>query len=251
MAEVAASAYVDVGAELGEGVTIEPFAVIHDGVRVGSGTRIGSGSVIHPGTQIGERCVIEDGVTLGKHPRLRRGSSAPRTELGPLVLEDAVTVCCGAVVYAGSHVARRAIIGDQTQVRERSSIGAGTVVGRGSSIDFDVTVGSRVVIQTDVYVTGGAIVEDDVFIGPRVVTTNDDTMNRHPREDRLVGPVFRRACRVGGGSVLVPGVTIGEESFVAAGAVVTRDVSPRQVVMGVPARPVREVPDEDLIDRWR
>ena len=66
--------------------------------------------------------------------------------------------------------------------------------------------------------TGGSVVEDDVFLGPGVVTTNDDTMGRHPRGERLRGPVFRRACRVGGGAVLVPGVVIGEEAFVAAGA---------------------------------
>ena len=64
------------------------------------------------------------------------------------------------------------------------------------------------------------------------------------------GSGFRRACRVGGGVVLVPGVVIGEEAFVAAGALVTRDVADREVVMGVPARVVRRVPDEDLIERW-
>jgi acetyltransferase-like isoleucine patch superfamily enzyme len=102
-----------------------------------------------------------------------------------------------------------------------------------------------------VYLTGAAIVEDDVFIGPGVMSTNDDTMDRHPPGQSLRGPVLRRACRVGGGVTLTPGVVIGEEAFVAAGAVVTRDVSPRTVVMGVPARVIRQVDDEDLLERWR
>jgi acetyltransferase-like isoleucine patch superfamily enzyme len=162
-----------------------------------------------------------------------------------------VTICCGAVVYAGARIGTGAIIGDQAQVRERSTVGAESVVGRGSSIDFGAQVGARVLIQTGVYVTGGSIVEDDVFLGPGVTTTNDHTMGRHPRGEPLAGPVFRRACRVGGGAVLVPGVVIGEEAFVAAGALVTRDIGGREVVMGVPARVVRRVPDQDLIERWR
>jgi len=115
---------------------------------------------------------------------------------------------------------------------------------------FHLVIG-QVLIQTGVYVTARSIVEDDVFLAPGVITTNDNSMARHASGEPLRGPVFRRACRVGGGVVVVPGVEIGEEAFVAAGAVVTRDVAPRQVVMGAPARPVREVPDEDLIERWR
>jgi acetyltransferase-like isoleucine patch superfamily enzyme len=76
-------------------------------------------------------------------------------------------------------------------------------------------------------------------------------MGRHRAGDDLRGAVLRRGCRVGGGAVLVPGVEIGEEAFVAAGAVVTHDVGAREVVMGVPARVVRRVPDEDLLERWR
>jgi acetyltransferase-like isoleucine patch superfamily enzyme len=125
------------------------------------------------------------------------------------------------------------------------------VIGRGSAVEFDVRVGDRVLIQSGVYVTAGTVVEDDVFLGPGVMTTNDDTMGRHAPGAGLQGPVFRRACRVGGGVVLVPGVEIGEEAFVAAGAIVTRDVAPRDVVMGAPARVVRQVPDADLIERWR
>jgi UDP-2-acetamido-3-amino-2,3-dideoxy-glucuronate N-acetyltransferase len=90
-----------------------------------------------------------------------------------------------------------------------------------------------------------------VFVGPGVVTTNDSTMARHDGGFELRGCVLRRACRVGGAAVLTPGVEVGEEAFVAAGAVVVRDVPARAVVMGVPARVVREVPDEDLLGRWR
>jgi acetyltransferase-like isoleucine patch superfamily enzyme len=125
------------------------------------------------------------------------------------------------------------------------------VVGRGSTVDNDVRVGARVRIQTGVYVTAYTVVEDDVFLGPGVTTTNDSTMARHAPGEPLRAPVLRRACRVGGGVTLCPGVEVGEEAFVAAGAVVTGDVPPRAVVMGVPARVVREVGDADLLERWR
>jgi acetyltransferase-like isoleucine patch superfamily enzyme len=249
--EVASLAHVDPGAQLDEGVAVEPFAVIHDGVSVGAGSTIGSGAVLYPGAHLGERCVVEAGAVLGKEPRLRKGSAAAGTTLTPLMLGEGVSVCCGAVVYAGADIAAGVIIGDQSQVRERVSIGTDTIVGRGSTVDFGATVGSRVLIQTNVYVTGESIVEDEVFLGPGVLTTNDDTMGRRHNGEPLLGAVFRRACRVGGGVMLVPGVVVGEEAFVAAGALVTRDVGRRQVVMGVPARVVREVPDEDLIERWR
>jgi acetyltransferase-like isoleucine patch superfamily enzyme len=226
-------AHVAPGAQLSDSVVVEPTAVIHDGV------------------ELGPDCLVEAGAVLGKRPRLRPGSTAAGATLGTLVVQEGVTICAGAVVYAGALIGARAIIGDQVQIRERAVVGPGTVVGRASCVDFGARVGAGVLIQTGVYVTGGSVVEDDVFLGPGATTTNDNTMTRHPREEPLRGPVLRRACRVGGGAVLVPGVEIGEEAFVAAGALVTRDVPARAVVMGVPARVVREVPDEDLIERWR
>jgi UDP-3-O-[3-hydroxymyristoyl] glucosamine N-acyltransferase len=250
-ARISPDATVAPGAELGEDVVVEAHAVIHESVRIGARGAIGAGSVLHRGVELGEDCTVEDLVVLGKRPRLRPGSSAAGGELGSLVLGNGVTVCCGAVVYAGAQIAERVIIGDQAQVRERSRLGAGSVVGRGSCVDFGAEVGSGVLIQTGVYVTGNAVVEDDVFLGPGVVTTNDHAMGRHPRGEQLRGPVFRRACRVGGGAVILPGVEIGAEAFVAAGSVVTKDVAPRQVVLGIPARRLREVPDADLIERWR
>ncbi len=237
-------------ASLADDVRVAPGAVVYGDVTVGPGSSIGAGAVIHPGTQVGERCVIEDGAVLGKRPRLRPGSSAARPEGGPLLVADDVTICAGAVVYASASIGAGAIIGDQTQIRERAVVGARSVVGRGSTVDFDAVIGERVLVQTLVYLTAGSVVEDHVFIGPGVTTTNDDTMGRHPPGEPLAGPTLRRACRIGGGVVLTPGVEIGEEAFVAAGAVVTRDVGARDVVMGVPARLVRRVGDEDLIERF-
>jgi UDP-2-acetamido-3-amino-2,3-dideoxy-glucuronate N-acetyltransferase len=227
-----------------------PGPVLGEKVQIGENVTFGSYVVVHDGTVIGDGCVIEDHVVLGKRPRLARGSSA-KGVVGDLVLGERVTVCSGAVVFAGASVAKEAILGDQSYVRERSTIGAGSVIGRGSVVDNDVTIGARVKVQTSVYLTAFTVIEDDVFVGPGATTTNDNTMARHGEETPLCGATLRRACRVGGGTVLTPGVEVGEEAFVAAGAVVTRDVPARAVVIGVPARVVREVGEQDLLERWR
>jgi acetyltransferase-like isoleucine patch superfamily enzyme len=220
-------------------------------VVVGDEVLFGANVVVEDGTRIGESSIVEEGVLLGKVPRLARTSTASRTPPGPLQIGARVTVCAGAIVYAGTVIGDEAIIGDQAQVRERTEVGSRTVIGRGSAIDNDVRIGARVKIQTNVYVTAFSVVEDDVFLGPGVSTTNDDTMSRHDRSYALRGATFRRACRIGGSAVLVPGVEVGEEAFVAAGAVVTKDVPPRAFMVGVPARQVREVRDDELLERWR
>jgi acetyltransferase-like isoleucine patch superfamily enzyme len=112
-------------------------------------------------------------------------------------------------------------------------------------------VGARVRIQTGAWITDQTLVEDDVFVGPGVVTMNDNTMGRMPRGAALRAPVLRRACRVGGGVLLTPGVEVGEEAYVGAGAVVTADVPPRALVSGIPARARGHGPDEDLLERPR
>jgi UDP-2-acetamido-3-amino-2,3-dideoxy-glucuronate N-acetyltransferase len=227
-----------------------PGLVLSPTAAVGEDVTFGAHVVVHDGVVIGDGCTIGDGAVLGKRPSLARRSTAPRTELEPLVLEAGVAVGAQAIVFAGSHIGAAAIVGDQAFVRERTTIGPETVVGRATGVDNDVRVGARVRIQSQGYVTAYSLVEDDVFFGPCAMTTNDSTMARHPKGQPLRGATLRRACRVGGGAVLLPGVEIGEEAFVAAGAVVTSDVAPRKVVMGVPARMVREVPEADLLERW-
>jgi acetyltransferase-like isoleucine patch superfamily enzyme len=201
---------------------------------------LGEHVVLHGDVRIGRGCRIEDGAIIGRLPRLSPISSAPRTGPEPTTLEDGAAVCAGAIVFAGARICTGAIVGDQAHVRERAVLGPESVLGRGSALGNDAVVGARVRIQTNVWLTSSTVVEDDVFVGPGVVTTNDDEMSRGLPVEQLRPPVLRRRCKVGGGAVLTPGVEIGEEAFVAAGAVVTRDVPPGALVMGVPARVVRQ-----------
>jgi acetyltransferase-like isoleucine patch superfamily enzyme len=226
------------------GLVLSPTAAVGEGVTFGAHVVVGDGVVI------GDGCVIGDHAVLGRTPKLGARSTAARTELEALVLEAGAVIGAQAVVFAGTQIGARSIVGDQALVRERTTIGPDTVVGRATGVDNDVVIGARVRIQSQGYVTAFSVIEDDVFFGPCAMTTNDDHMGRHPKGMPLRGATLRRACRIGGGAVLLPGVEIGEEAFVAAGAVVTTDVPAGKVVMGVPARMVRDVPDEDLLEHW-
>lgn len=185
-------------------------------------------------------------------PSLTPSDRAPGLLLGEGVeIGEGVLIGGQAVIHSGAKIGDGARIGDHAQVRDGAVIGAGSTVGSFTSVDPGVVIGDRVSVQTRCYITGGTRIEDDVFVGPGVTLTNDNTMDRHGPDKEFEGPLLRRACRVGGGATICPGVEIGEEAFVAAGSVVAADVPPRAVVMGVPARFVREVPDADLLERWR
>jgi acetyltransferase-like isoleucine patch superfamily enzyme len=210
---------------------------------------VGDNVVIYPGTVIGDGCRIADGAVVGKQPTLSPRSTARREELPPLELGAGTVVSTGAVVFAGTTIGARVIVGDQACVRERCLIGDDVVIGRGSLVENDTAVGALTKIQADAYITAYSTLEDNVFIAPCVVTTNDNYMGRTEKRHELMrGPTIRRGARVGGGAILLPGVEVGEEAFVGAGAVVLEDVAPRTVVVGNPARPLREVPDDELLE---
>jgi UDP-2-acetamido-3-amino-2,3-dideoxy-glucuronate N-acetyltransferase len=227
-----------------------PGLLLGEDVELPDDAEIGGNVVIHPGTVVGPGARLQDGAVIGKPLVFGKRSTAAREAPPPAVIGAGATVCAGAVVVAGARIGDGAIVGDQAHVRERTSIGEDAVVGRGSSVENNVTVGARVRIQTGCYITAYSTIEDDVFVAPGVTLTNDNAMGRRRTDEEIRGATLRRACRIGGGAVLVPAVEVGEEAFVAAGAVVVGDVPARAVVMGVPARQVREVPDEDLLERW-
>ncbi len=205
-------------------------------------------AIVEPGTVVGEGVKVLEYAVVGKQPVLSPRSTAKREDLPPAELGPGTVVSTGAVVFAGTTIGARVIVGDQACVRERCTIGDDVVIGRGSLVENDTIVGALTKIQADAYITAYSTLEEEVFIAPCVVTTNDDFMGRTERRHELrKGPTIRRGARVGSAAVLCPGVQIGEEAFVGAGAVVTKDVPPRVVVVGNPARVLRDVPDDELL----
>ena len=211
-------------------------------------SEIAATAVVYPGTVIGEGCKILDYAVVGKQPTLSPRSTAKREELPPLELGAGTIVSTGAVVFAGTTVGERVVVGDQACVRERCTIGDDVVIGRGSLVENDTSVGALTKIQAHAYITAYSLLEENVFIAPCVITTNDNFMGRTEQRHELVkGPTIRRGARVGGGAVLLPGIEVGEEAFIGAGAVVLRDVAAHAVVVGSPARQIREVPEEEFL----
>jgi acetyltransferase-like isoleucine patch superfamily enzyme len=213
---------------------VHPSAIVHDGTVLGGGVR-----------------VLEHAV-VGKQPTLSPRSTTRREPLPPTKIRDGAVISTGAIVFAGTSIGARVIVGDQSCVRERVTVGDDVVIGRGALVENDTTIGARTRIQADAYVTAYSTVEEDVFVAPCVVTTNDNYMGRTEKRLALMkGPTIRRGARIGGAAVLCPGVEIGEEAFVGAGAVVTRDVPPGVVVVGNPARVLRDVASDELLAESR
>jgi acetyltransferase-like isoleucine patch superfamily enzyme len=206
-------------------------------------------AIVYPGTVLGEGVKVLEHAVVGKQPTLSPRSTAKREPLPPTVIGDGTIVSTGAVVFAGSRIGARVILGDQSCVRERVDVGDDVVIGRGSLVENDTTIGAMTKIQAEAYITAYSTLEEHVFVAPCVVTTNDNFMGRTERRHELVeGPTIRRGARIGGGAILLPGVEIGEEAFVGAGAVVTKDVDARRVVVGNPARVMRPVPEDELLE---
>jgi acetyltransferase-like isoleucine patch superfamily enzyme len=244
------SRIVDPSAVLGAGTTLGEGCVVGPGVRTGRRCRIGHLAVLHADTVVGDDVRIDDHATLGKLPmRAANSATTGEQELPPLILGDRCIVGTGVVLYRGAAIEERVLMADLCTVRENVRIGRGTIVGRGVTIENYCEVGRFCKLESECYLTAYSTLEDRVFVAPGVVTSNDNFVGRTAeRFKHFKGVTVKRGGRLGAGSVILPGIVIGEDGLVAAGSVVTRDVPPRTIVLGSPARPWRPVPVEQLLE---
>lgn len=236
-------------ARLGNGVEHGENFVAEENVVVGEQVRIGHNVVILADTSIGAGSVIADNSVIGRRPaRPAFGTLAVSDSLPPCRLGERCVVGSSSVIYRGAALADDVFVADLVSIREDVEIGAFTIVGRGVYIENRVRVGHHTKLEANCYITGESEVGDYCFVAPGVITTNDNYLGRTKERFRhRKGCVLKSGARIGGGAVILPGITIHEDGLVAAGSVVTRDVAAGRVAIGLPARERRDVAAEQLL----
>lgn len=223
--------------------------VVGQGVTIGEGTVIGNHVVLHSHINIGKDVRIDDGAVIGKRPMKSRASATTKVrELMPTFLGNGCLVGSNAIIYIGAVIHDGVLIADLASVREDTVIGELTIIGRGVAVENEVTIGRCCKIETGAYITAKSTIGDLCFVAPEVTFTNDNFVGRtQERFNHFGGVTMRRGARIAANSTVLPGITIGEDALVAAGSIVTRDVPARTLVMGSPARAVRPVAAEQLL----
>lgn len=155
--------------------------------------------------------------------------SAEKAFVHPQAIVETQDVGAGTRVWAFAHILPGAVVGRDCNICD------------GVFVEGDVVVGDRVTVKCGVQLWSGVTLEDDVFVGPNATFTNDPFPRSRQYPQSFPRTVVRRGASIGANATLLPGITIGERAMVGAGAVVTRSVPPRAIVVGNPARIVGEV----------
>lgn len=228
---------------IGQNACIAATAVIHEGATIGAGAVIHDFVVIYPGVEIGANTEIFDHCVLGKPPKSSGSTARPLKEhYEPTIVGEACVLCPGVVLYSDVQIGDHTLLGDYCSVREECRIGSYCAIGRNSSVNYATTIGHHTKIMDNAVITGNMTVGNHVFISMSVVSSNDNAMGgTGSYDEKMRGPTVCDYAKIGAAANILPNVVIGTEAVVAAGSVVTKDVPPRKVVMGIPARIVRDV----------
>jgi acetyltransferase-like isoleucine patch superfamily enzyme len=190
---------------------------------------------LYENVTLGANSVIEDFCIVGAPPRGAKGGELATT------IGAGATIRSHTVIYAGNVIGRNFQTGNKVNIRELNRIGNDVSIGTLSVIEHHVDIADNVRIHTQVFIPEFSVLEEGCWIGPNVVLTNAKYPLAPGVKDQLAGPVIRRGAKVGANSTILPGVTIGEDALVGAGAVVSRDVPAGAVVVGNPARVIRHI----------
>lgn len=191
--------------------------------------------IVRANVTLGTGSVIEDFCIVGTPPR-----GAAEGEL-LTVIGDKAVIRSHTVIYAGNTIGHNFQTGNKVNIRESNRIGNNVSVGTLSVIEHHVEIADNVRIHTQVFIPEYSVLEEGCWIGPNVVFTNARYPQAPGVKDQLQGPIIRRHAKIGANVTLLPGVVIGENALVGAGSVVVADVPPGAVVVGNPARVVRQI----------
>lgn len=228
--------------QIGNDVTISEYAIVRANVVIADGVIIHPFVVIEEGVCLGPGVEVFPGSYIGKMPKGVGATSRPISYEPRVVIGENCAIGPNAVIYYDVTIGNNTLVGDGASIREKCRIGSRCIVGRYVTLNYATTIGDDTKIMDHVWLAGNMRVGNSVFISGGVLTTNDNEMGlKGYEETRAIGPRIDDKVRIGAGAILLPHVVVGEHSLVAAGAIVTKDIAPYDVMMGVPAHFVRRV----------
>jgi acetyltransferase-like isoleucine patch superfamily enzyme len=198
-------------------------------------TAIAATAVIHANVELGEGGAVGDFVVLGVEPAGPTERSTP-TRIGVSAL-----IRSHSVIYAGNAIGDRFQTGHGVLLREAGEIGNDVSVGSHTVIEHHVRIGDGARIHSNAFIPEYSVIDAGAWVGPNVVLTNAIYPLSAGAKSDLRGPHIRTGAKIGANATLLPGVVIGKDALVGAGAVVVRDVPEGAVVVGNPARVIRAV----------
>jgi len=212
---------------------------------------------VYENVRLGKNVSIHPYAVIGKPPKVPSATTTYKPDLqgAKTVIGDGCVIGAGAVIYQGCTVGEETLVGDGARLRDRATIGDNCIIGMGTKIGPRTVIGDRVKIMDLCNIAGNMLIEDDVFVAQGTMCANDKYMGRTaPKQVENYaekGPTIRRFATVGMNSSILPGVEIGENAVVGAGSVVTKDVRPHTVVMGIAAQEVRDLLPSERCERRR
>ena len=192
---------------------------------------------IFKNVKIGHNTKLGEFVVIGEIPR-GRADGELLTEIG-----NNAVIRSHTVIYAGNKIGDNFQTGHLVMIREENDIGDNVSVGTSSVIEHHVKIGNNVRIHSQAFIPEESILEDGCWIGPNVVITNAMYPLSPNVKNELKGVTIRKNAKIGANATLLPGVEIGENALIGAGAVVTKDVPPNKVVVGNPAKIIKDIYD--------
>lgn len=242
--------YIDPTATIGEGTEVGYFAVVGPRVQIGVGCKIGHNTVIHDGTVIGDRVRIDDNTVLGKLPmKASISATTDGSAVEPAAIGDDCLIGACAVIYAGCVLGSHVLVADLASIREDVSVGDHTIIGRGVTVENHCSIGRYCKLESEAYITAYSDLGDRVFIAPQVSTSNDNYIGRtEERFKHFRGVTVETGGRIGVAAVILPGKRVGADAVVAGGSVLASNAPRRKIVLGWPARPLKDVPEEQLLE---
>lgn len=227
---------------LGNNITIKEFVIIRDNVIIGDNVIIHPFVVIESGVTIGNNVEVFPGTFIGKIPK-GAGALARTPEYTPKIqVGDNCTLGPNAVIFYDVKIGNNTLIGDGASIREKCIVGSYCIISRYVTINYNTQIGDRTKIMDNTHITGNCYIGNDVFISVCVGTTNDNAAGKAGYvKEHVTGPHIEDGVVIGVGASILPNVLIDKDAVVGAGSVVTKTVPARSVVMGIPAKFVKNV----------